>query len=287
MVQARTLRAQLDGGGLVVAPGVYDGITARLAAQAGFETVYMTGACVAAARGFPDYGLLTLSEMADAAGIIAAAGSVPVVADADTGYGNELNTTRTVHEYEMRGVAALHIEDQVSPKRCGHLDGKEVIDRDEFVAKIAAAVAARRFPDFLVIARTDSRAVAGLDEAVTRANLALAAGADMAFIEAPQTLDEVAMIPRLVNGPCLINIVPGGRTPEISLHGARELGFRLAILPGMLIAPAIGTFDAALTALRDQEATGSKSGLNVREMFRRLGAPEWDALRRQLAQAGG
>ena len=109
----------------------------------------------------------------------------------------------------------------------------------------------------------------------------------MAFIEAPQTLDEVAMIPRLVNGPCLINIVPGGRTPEISLHGARELGFRLAILPGMLIAPAIGTFDAALTALRDQEATGSKSGLNVREMFRRLGAPEWDALRRQLAQAGG
>ena len=285
MAEAKSLRAQLREGGIVVAPGVYDGITARLAVQAGFKAVYMTGACVAAARGFPDYGLLTLGEMADAAGTIAAASSVPVIADADTGYGNELNATRTVREYEMRGVAALHIEDQVAPKRCGHLDGKEVVGRDEFVGKIAAAAAARRSPDFMVIARTDARAVTDLDEAVARANLALAAGADMAFIEAPQTMDEVAMIPRLVDGPCLVNIVPGGRTPEITLAQAGEMGFKLAILPGLLIAAAICAFDAALMALRDGNTTGSASGPNVRELFRRLGAPEWDALRRQLANA--
>lgn len=286
MNAAQKLRTQLRDDGFVAAPGVYDGITARMAVQAGFTAVYMTGAGVSAARGFPDYGLLTLGEMADAAGSIAMAAAVPVIADADTGYGNELNATRTVREYEMRGVAALHIEDQVAPKRCGHLDGKEVIGRAEFVSKIAAAVAARRSADFMVIARTDARAVVDLDEAVARVNLALAAGADMAFIEAPQTLEEMAAIPRRVNGPCLLNIVPGGRTPDITLSQAREMGFKIAILPGLLIAAVIEACDATLVGLR---ATGSApplaSGLGVREIFRRVGAEEWDALRRQYAQA--
>ncbi|HYG45273.1 MAG TPA: isocitrate lyase/PEP mutase family protein, partial [Bordetella sp.] len=176
MNQAGRFRALCQAGQMIVAPGAYDGITARLVEQAGFPAVYMTGAGTSASRGYPDFGLLTMSEMADNAGILARAAGIPVIADADTGYGNELNVTRTVQEYEMRGVAALHIEDQVAPKRCGHLDGKEIISREDYVAKIRAAVAARRNPDFSIIARTDARAVDSMEEAIWRANHALAAG---------------------------------------------------------------------------------------------------------------
>ncbi len=158
---ARRLRELLAGPELVRAPGAYDGITARLIEQAGFPAVYMTGAGTSAAHGYPDYGLLTLTEMADNAALVARAVSVPVISDADTGYGNELNVTRTVREFEARGVAAIHIEDQISPKRCGHLEGKEVVSEAEFVSKIHAAVAARRDPDFVIIARTDANAVLG------------------------------------------------------------------------------------------------------------------------------
>ena len=286
MTPARHLRSHLEGGGLLAAPGAYDGITARLVAQAGYDAVYMTGAGVSAAHGYPDYGLLTLGEMAEAAGVLAQSVAIPVIADADSGYGNELNATRTVREYEMRGVAAIHIEDQVAPKRCGHLDGKEVIGREEFAAKIAAAAAARRGPDFVLIARTDARAVAGLDEAVARANLALASGADMAFVEAPQSIEEIAAIPRLVRGPCLLNIVPGGRTPDLPLKTVAEMGFRVAILPGLLLATVLDACDAALAKLHDTGASPpSAGGPSIREQFRRFGADEWDALRRALPQA--
>ena len=285
MTSAQSLRELLRQDGLVVAPGAYDGITARVAVQAGFKAVYMTGAGVSAARGFPDYGLLTLNEMAETAGAIAAAAAVPVIADADTGYGNELNAIRTVREFEMRGVAGLHIEDQVAPKRCGHLDGKEIIGRAEFASKIAAAVAAKRTPDFLVIARTDARAVANLDEAIVRANLALGAGADMAFVEAPQTVGELAAVPRLVKGPCLVNIVPGGKTPALTLTEAAEMGFKLAILPGVLLSAAIEAFDTALATLREHGTAGPASGPSVRALFQRLGAAEWDALRQRFAAA--
>src|SRR5262245_39117652 len=176
MSRATKLR-QLLKQDMIVAPGAYDCITARTIAQADFAAVYMTGAGTAAALGYPDYGLLTMSEMADNAGRIAAAVTVPVIADADTGYGNELNATRTVREYERRGVAGLHIEDQAFPKKCGHLDRKAIVSRDEFLAKIRAALAARRDGDFYIIARTDARAVAGLEEAIARANAALAVGA--------------------------------------------------------------------------------------------------------------
>src|SRR5499425_2829555 len=159
MSRGRQFRELLRRGGLSIAPGAYDCITARSIAHAGFDAVYMTGAGTAATLGFPDYGLLTMSEMADNAGRLAAAVAVPVIADADTGYGNELNVTRTVREYEARGVAGIHIEDQVAPKRCGHLDGKEIIPPGEYVAKIRAAVAARKDPDFVIIARTDARSV--------------------------------------------------------------------------------------------------------------------------------
>ncbi|MEL6871622.1 MAG: isocitrate lyase/PEP mutase family protein, partial [Pseudomonadota bacterium] len=196
----------------VAAPGIYDGLTARLAANTGFETVYMTGAGTSLGKGLPDYGLLTMTEMVENARTIARAVSSAVIADADTGYGNELNVTRTIREYERTGVAAIHIEDQGFPKKCGHLDDKEIIPREDYVAKIRAAVAARTDPDFLLIARTDSRAVIGFDEAVTRANLALEAGADIAFVEAPRTPEEVRAVPERVAGPCLFNLVYGGKT---------------------------------------------------------------------------
>ncbi|MFL9876387.1 isocitrate lyase/PEP mutase family protein [Paraburkholderia megapolitana] len=280
MKQAMKLREQLATGELLVAPGVYDGLTARIAEQAGFGTLYMTGAGTAAARGYPDYGLLTMTEMVENAGVIARSASVPVIADADTGFGNELNVTRTVREYELRGVAGIHIEDQLAPKKCGHLDGKELVSRAEFIAKIRAAVAARTSPDFVLIARTDARAVLGFDEAIWRANAALDAGADIAFVEAAQGLDEVAAVPRAVHGPCLLNIVRGGKTPDIGLRDVAEMGYRIAILPSLLLGAVIESCDRTLSALRETRVPPASAGhASVRERFRRLGADEWDAIR--------
>ena len=279
MSRARQFRELLQRDGLTIAPGAYDCITARTIAQAGFNAVYMTGAGTAATLGYPDYGLVTMSEMADNAGRIASAVDVPVIADADTGYGNELNATRTVREYERRGVAGLHIEDQGFPKKCGHLDNKTIVPRDEFLAKIRAAVAARHDPDFLIIARTDSRAVLGFEEAIARANAAIVAGADMAFLEAPQTLEEVAAVPRLVQGPCLLNVVWRGKTPEVAFDDAQRMGYKLAIVPGMLFKAVIGVCDATLAELR---RTGRHpvpaDSMTVRDAFRRVGADEWDAV---------
>jgi len=275
---ATRLRALLRQDGMVIAPGAYDCIGARVIEQAGFPVVYMTGAGTAATLGYPDFGLVTMSEMADNAGRIAAAVRVPVIADADTGYGNELNVTRTVREYEKRGIAGLHIEDQGFPKKCGHLDDKVIIPLDEYLAKVRAAAAARTDPDFLLIARTDARAVIGFEEAVTRMNAALAAGADMAFLEAPRTVAEVEAVPKLVKGPCLINVVSGGKTPMLDLDEATRLGFRLAILPGLLFQTAVSAFDAVLAEVKTvRRHPDMKVGL--KEKFRRMGSDEWDALR--------
>jgi 2-methylisocitrate lyase-like PEP mutase family enzyme len=210
---------------------------------------------------------------------------IPVVSDADTGYGNELNVTRTVREFEARGVAAIHIEDQVSPKRCGHLDNKEVVSRDEFVSKIRAAAAARQDPDFVIIARSDARAVNDLDDAIARVNAALEAGADLAFVEAPATLEEVAAIPRLVKGGCLLNIVQGGKTPAFDLRQAQAMGYRMAIVPVALLLPAILAGDAALAdLLRTGMVASAPAGVNVKDIFRRFGADQWDALRSTVAR---
>ena len=280
MSTARRLRELLLRSQILVAPGAYDGLTAKMVEQAGFDAVYMTGAGASAARGFPDYGLVTMSEMAESAGVLARSVKVPLVADADTGYGNELNVTRTVREYEMRGVAGLHIEDQVAPKRCGHLDGKEVIPRDQFIAKIRAAVDARRSRDFLLIARTDARAVLGLDEAIARVREALAAGADMAFVEAAQSIEEVASIPRRVEGPCLLNVVLGGKTPDIDMAAAQEMGYRLAILPSLLLGAVAVACTQVLAALKTSgKPPSSAQGPTIAERFRRMGSEEWDALR--------
>src|SRR5438132_1823817 len=286
MTQASRFRALLHRDGMVVAPGAYDCITAKLIEQAGFAAVYMTGAGTAASLGYPDFGLVTMSEMVANARRIAGAVEVPVVADADTGYGNELNVFRTVREFERSGVSGIHIEDQEFPKKCGHLEGKEIVSREDYLAKIRAAVAARSDRDFTIIARTDARAVAGFDEAIARANAALAAGADMVFVESPQTLEEVAAVPRLVDGPCLLNVVRGGKTPDLDLREAEAMGYKFAIVPGLLLQSVVGICDQMLVGLR---STGRHprppKEITVSEMFRRFGADEWDALRGRFRTA--
>lgn len=274
------LRAMLQEGVMIEAPGAYDGATAMLVEACGYPAVYMTGAGVSSTYGLPDYGLLTLTEMAAQAGRLARAVAIPTIADADTGYGNELNVTRTIQEFEAAGVAALHIEDQLSPKRCGHLLGKEIVSREEFLIKIRAALAARRDPDLVVIARTDARAVAGLDEAVWRANAAIEAGADIAFVEAMRSVEEAAAIPGLVTGPCLLNMVKGGVTPVFDLESAREMGFAIVIAPALIFGTVVG---AALDALRAFRETGVHpeipGGLTPADVFALFGAARWDELR--------
>jgi carboxyvinyl-carboxyphosphonate phosphorylmutase len=237
--------ALLDSGQMIVAPGAFDPLAARLVEEAGFSAVYMTGFGTSAALlGRPDVGLLTMNEMADNAGRIAACVDIPVIADADTGYGNTLNVIRTVGAYEAAGVAGMHIEDQVAPKKCGHMEGKQVIAPDEMAQKVRAAVEARSDPDFVIIARTDARAVEGLDRAIERGRLYRAAGADVLFIEAVVSDAEAAAVSAAFPGvPLLFNWAEGGKTPPISLDRLRELGYRIVIFP-------ISTLLAATAAIR-------------------------------------
>jgi 2-methylisocitrate lyase-like PEP mutase family enzyme len=281
--QADKFAGMLRSGEMIVAPGAYDCITARMVDQAGYSACYMTGAGVAATLGYPDYGLVTMSEMADNAGRMTNVLNIPLIADADTGYGNELNVVRTVREYEKRGVAAIQVEDQTFPKRCGHLDNKEVVGLDEFLPKIRAAAESRKSPNFTIIARTDARAVIGFDEAVRRANAMLDAGADVAFIEAPQTMDEVRAVPKLVKGPCLLNMVWKGKTPDVSIADARAMGFRVMIFPGMLFKAVIGTCDNVLADLKTQGKHPVPAGdMNIKAGFARVGANEWEPLRERF-----
>jgi 2-methylisocitrate lyase-like PEP mutase family enzyme len=280
MSKASELRELLRRDAIVTTPGAYDCITARMIEQAGFSAVYMTGAGTAAALGYPDYGLVTMSEMVENAGRIAAAVKIPVIADADTGYGSELNVIRTVREYEQRGVAGIHIEDQGFPKKCGHLENKAIVPLEDYLAKIRAAASAKRDPDFLIIARTDARAVLGFEDAIRRANASLDAGADMVFVEAPESLEEVAAVPRLVHGPCLLNMVWRGKTPEVTLGDAQAMGYKLAILPVLLFNAVVGVCDQMLAELK-QKRRHPIPGADVapKEFFRRMGAEEWDKVR--------
>ena len=184
-------------------------------------------------------------------------------------------------------MAGIHIEDQVSPKKCGHLDDKEIVSAGRLHRQDPCRRGSEAARDFLIIARTDARAVAGLDEAVARANAALAAGADMAFVEAPQTMDELAAVPKLVAGPCLLNVVRGGKTPEIDLHRAQEMGYRLAIVPGLLLKAVIGACDEVLAELKATHLIRCRArDMTVREAFNRVGAEEWDALRTRFRERG-
>jgi len=242
---AERLRALLDSGETIVAPGAFDPLAARLVEEAGFPAVYMTGFGTSAALiGRPDVGLLTMTEMAGNAGRIAACVDIPVIADADTGYGNPLNVIRTVGAYEAAGVAGIHIEDQVAPKKCGHMEGKQVIPAAEMAEKIRAAVEARSRPEFVIIARTDARAAEGLDAALERGRLYREAGADGLFIEAVTSEDEAGAVARAFPGvPLLFNWAEGGKTPPIPLGRLTELGYRIVIFP-------ISTLLAATAAMR-------------------------------------
>jgi 2,3-dimethylmalate lyase len=241
----RRLRDLLDSGQTIVAPGAFDPLSARLVEEAGFPAVYMTGFGTSAALiGRPDVGLLTMTEMVGNAGRIAACVDIPVIADADTGYGNPLNVIRTVGAYEAAGVAGIHLEDQVAPKKCGHMEGKLVIPAEEMVEKVRAAVEARTQPEFVIIARTDARAVEGLERSFQRGRMYREAGADVLFIEALTSEAEAeAAVREFPDVPLLFNWAEGGKTPPISLARLKELGYRIVIFP-------IGTLLAATGAMR-------------------------------------
>jgi len=283
------LRQLLAAGPPILAPGAFDALSARLIAAAGFSAVYMTGYGVAASwGGFPDVGLLTMTEMAERARLIAAAVDLPVIADADTGYGNAVNVRRTVRCYEQAGVAALHLEDQAWPKKCGHMEGKRLIPRAEMVQKVRAALDARTDPDLVIIARTDAIAVAGIEEAVERANAYAEAGADIIFVDAPQSRQHLRIIAERVSAPRLLNWVEHGKTPPVSLDEVRDLGFRIVIFPTTALFAATHAMREALAVLR---AEGTPASLIERmvdfpEFNTLIGLPAIYELERRYASEG-
>ncbi len=272
-MSASRLRALLTRGDTVVAPFVYDALQARLAERAGFDAVYMTGFGTAASKGLPDVGLLTMSEMVNLAATLAAAVTVPVIADADTGYGNPLNVARTVHEYERAGAAAIHIEDQVWPKRCGFLDGKEVIPLEQMTPKVRAAQDARSDADFVIIARTDALQPEGWDAAERRARAYFEAGADLVFVDGIRSRDDLdAYQTRLGDIPCLYN----GSLEPLDQLAAR--GFRIVIHPGTMVKIFVGIRDAMQELKSTGKVEPSLDGSAFREMVEVLGVEEALAL---------
>jgi 2-methylisocitrate lyase-like PEP mutase family enzyme len=250
MMRASTqLRELLRAGDVVVAPGVWDGLSARLVARAGFPAAYATGGGIARSMGYPDLGLLSLSEIASRLANIVEHAGVPVIADADTGYGNALNAQRAVREFERAGVAALHLEDQTFPKRCGHYDDKSVVPAAEMAQKLRAARDAMTDSDIVLIARTDALAVEGLDAAVERAQAYAAAGADVIFIEAPVSVEQIEAIARRVPQPKLINMFQGGKTPLVPVARLKALGYQIVIIPSDLQRAAIRAMDDVLAAI--------------------------------------
>jgi len=258
MNKAAMLRKMLNSEGLIIAPGAYDAWSARLIEKAGFEAVYMTGYGVSASvLGRPDIGLASMREMADAAKNINYAVDVPVIADADNGYGGALNVVRTVQEYEGCGIAAIQLEDQVMPKRCGHMEGKQLIPGSEMVAKIKAAVYARRNPDTVIIARTDARAVNGFDDAIDRCKAYAAAGADVIFLEAPQSVDEIKTAAELIKMPLLANMVENGKTPLFTKKELIEIGYKIAIYPVTPLFTATKHIMDVLEFLKEEETNAA------------------------------
>jgi 2,3-dimethylmalate lyase len=250
----RTLRELVGQRNGLVVPGAFDGVSARLVERAGFPAVYMTGFGASASRlGLPDLGYAGLAEMADHARNLAAAVEIPLIADADTGYGNALGVRRTVQAYEAAGVAALHIEDQVAPKRCGHLSGHQIVSTGEFTGKIRAAVEARRDPDLMIIARTDAISAVGLDEALRRGEAAVGAGADVLFVEAPRDEAQVERVARAFDVPLLYNYAAGGRSPLLPFAQLRALGYAIIILPVDTLLVATKAMAAYLAALRTRD----------------------------------
>jgi 2-methylisocitrate lyase-like PEP mutase family enzyme len=282
------LRRLLAGKELILAPGVAEAMTARVVAKEGFKALYMTGSGTAATRlGMPDIGLLTMTEMVDNAERISDAAGVPLIADADTGYGNPINVRRTVRAYERAGVAAVHLEDQQWPKRCGHFSGKTLIPTEDMENKIRAAVDARTDADFVVIARTDAYSVEGFEGAMERAKRYEAAGADVIFVEELRTVEQLALVPRTFKAPALYNMGGSGKTPFLSPAEIAELGFRIVIYPNFIMRAQIR---ATQLVLRELKSAGSIASLEPlmaawEERHDLLGMPEIQELEQRYGVA--
>jgi 2-methylisocitrate lyase-like PEP mutase family enzyme len=258
----KQLRQLLAGPGYVITPGAYDTLTARLVQLAGFESVYLTGGGYSRANGYPDVGLLTMTEVVQWIARTVDTVEIPVIADMDSGYGNAVNVVRSVREYEKTGVAAFHLEDQISPKKCGHYEGKQLVTKAEMVGKIKAAVDTRRDADMVIIARTDARAVEGLQAALDRMNAYLDAGADVGFVEAPQNAQELAAIPKAFSKPALANIFEGGKTPPLPRRELEAMGYRIGIYPSQTHRAAIAAAKKVLAVLkRDGDTAAIESEL--------------------------
>jgi 2-methylisocitrate lyase-like PEP mutase family enzyme len=290
MNSRQSLRQLLKRDKLLVAPGCFDGLSARLVEEAGFAAAYLSGGAVARSMGIPDIGLVTLSETIDRAAQVVATIKIPIIADADTGYGNAVNLVRTVREFERAGVAAIHIEDQITPKRCGHLDGKEVIPLAEMEKKLQAALATRTDPDFCIIARTDARGVHGFDDAISRGRAFAKLGVDAIFVEAPQSEEELAQIPRLIPGvPILVNVFKGGKTPMLPMARLEEMGYRIAIYPSETQRAAIHAMRTALETLKREGTTESIDDAltTFKERDRVVGLDDWQRIEKQYLSSDG
>lgn len=250
MKPTQKLRQFINSKQAVIAPGVFDGMSSRLVERAGFDLVYASGGAIARSAGVPDIGLLTMTEVCKRVEEIVQATTLPVIADADTGFGNEINVARAVKTYESIGAAGLHIEDQEFPKRCGHLDGKSLIATEEMCLKIRVARKSVSDADFVIIARTDAIAVEGFDAAIKRAQAYADVGADMIFVEAPETIEQIEIIAQKVKKPLLINMFHGGKTPLVPAQRLQELGYRIVIIPSDLQRAAIKAMQVTLDAIK-------------------------------------
>lgn len=256
MKSRQLLRHRIENEGILVAPGAYDALSARMVAEAGFEAVYLTGSGVSyTSLAQPDLALVTEDAMWRKVWEIASAVELPIIADADTGYGGIVNVVKTVRDYERAGAAAIQFEDQVFPKRCGHYEGKHVVSTNEMVGKLKAALDARVDADLLIVARTDARAVNGLEDAISRGQAYAEAGADVVFVEAPRTEDEMRQITRDIGRPCLANMVEGGRTPLLSASQLATVGYRVAIFPNSLTRAFVFMARSLLNLLKEEGTT--------------------------------
>jgi len=265
-----TLKARLQSGDILVAPGAYDALTAKLVTMAGFEAVYLSGAGVSySTYGAPDLGMVTATQMVERVQLMADATDLPIVADGDNGYGNAINVYRTVRQYERAGASAIQLEDQIHPKRCGHLSGKRLIPEDEMIGKLHAATDAREADDFLIIARTDARSVLGLDAALERAVHYLEAGADVLFVESPRSINELrTVVQHLPETPLMANMVEGGKTPLVSTAELETMGYALVIYPNSLTRHFVHTAAQFLQRFKADGTTASQ--LDVMSSFQEL-----------------
>ena len=277
MTPAQRLRDILAQPKIEIMPGCYDALSAKLVAASGYKVTFMSGFAVSAARlGLPDTGLISFSEMVDTVrNCCTAAGNVPLIGDGDTGYGNALNVQRTVIEYARAGAAGVMIEDQVSPKKCGHTRGKQVISREEARMKIRAAVDARADADILVMARTDARAVHGFDEALARCKDFENEGADIIFFEAPETEEEMHKFCSAMTKPCMANMVPGGKTPVLPPARLQEVGYKFALYPVMLLSSAIAAMQATLAALQPGSKAAAPPAVSFNDLQAVVGFPDY------------